>query len=413
MSSFCTDGLPPNWAISRLGDVLYIVRGISFPKESKTFIPQEDHIACLRTTNVQREVEWDDLWFVPLRYVKSEAQNVRVFDILISTANSLELVGKVAQIKSLPCQSTLGAFISLLRSSVHTDPRFLYFQLASDEVQSAIRRSASTTTNISNVSTRRLVEIPLNVAPLPEQHRIVAEIEKQFTRLDASVAALKRTQANLKRYRASVLKTACEGKLVPTEAELARQEGRDYEPASALLERILKKRRARWEEQETRRGRYKEPAAPVTSNLPDLPEGWIWATVDAVLLDIRAGKNFKCEERPPKDNESGVVKVSSVTWGEFNELESKTCTDAGRFDEKLVIQEGDFLFSRANTIQLVGACVIVKNINLNLMLSDKILRFHLIGASAAWLLYVLRSAFGRSEIERLATGNQESMRNIG
>ena len=88
--------------------------------------------------------------------------------------------------------------------------------------------------------------IPFPLPPLPEQHRIVAEIEKQFSRLDASVAALKRAQANLKRYRASVLKAACEGKLVPTEAELARDEGRDYEPADRLLERILMERRARW-----------------------------------------------------------------------------------------------------------------------------------------------------------------------
>jgi hypothetical protein len=48
----------------------------------------------------------------------------------------------------------------------------------------------------------------------------VAEIEKQFTRLEAGVAALRRVQANLKRYRAAVLKAACEGRLVPTEAEL-------------------------------------------------------------------------------------------------------------------------------------------------------------------------------------------------
>ncbi len=60
-----------------------------------------------------------------------------------------------------------------------------------------------------------------------EQREIVAEIEKQFTRLEAGVAGLRRVQANLKRYRAAVLKAACEGKLVPTEAELARQEGRD------------------------------------------------------------------------------------------------------------------------------------------------------------------------------------------
>src|SRR6266487_4781961 len=60
---------------------------------------------------------------------------------------------------------------------------------------------------------------------LAEQQRIVAEIEKQFTRLDAGVASLRRVQAALKRYRASVLKAACEGRLVPTEAELARREG--------------------------------------------------------------------------------------------------------------------------------------------------------------------------------------------
>ena len=59
------------------------------------------------------------------------------------------------------------------------------------------------------------------VPPPKEQRRIVAEIEKQFTRLEAGVAALRRVQANLKRYRAAVLKAACEGNLVPTEAELA------------------------------------------------------------------------------------------------------------------------------------------------------------------------------------------------
>ena len=93
------------------------------------------------------------------------------------------------------------------------------------------------------------------------------------------MAALRRAQANLKRYRASVLRDACEGSLVPTEAELARSEGRDYEPAGVLLERILAERRARWDSQEKRRGKYKEPSAPDTSDLPDLPEGWMWSSI--------------------------------------------------------------------------------------------------------------------------------------
>jgi type I restriction enzyme S subunit len=123
-----------------------------------------------------------------------------------------------------------------------------------------------------NVAHVRALRVP--VAPLPEQRRIVAEIEKQFTRLEAGVAALRRVQANLKRYRAAVLKAACEGKLVPTEADLARQESRIYETGAQLLQHILAERRKNW----TGRGKYKEPAAPDNTNLPPLPEGWAWAS---------------------------------------------------------------------------------------------------------------------------------------
>ena len=130
---------------------------------------------------------------------------------------------------------------------------------------------------MAHITKPKFTDSVVPLAPLPEQHRIVAEIETQFTRLDASVAALRRAQANLKRYRASLLKAACEGSLVPTEAERASSEDRDYEPAAVLLERILAERRAHWESQEKRRGKYKEPSAPDTSDLPELPEGWVWA----------------------------------------------------------------------------------------------------------------------------------------
>src|SRR5438034_4655655 len=118
------------------------------------------------------------------------------------------------------------------------------------------------------------MEFPM--PPKPEQQRIIAEVEKQFTRLDAAMVALKRVQANLKRYRAAVLMAAWEGRLVPTEAELARKEGRTYETGEQLLHRILDERRKNWKG----RGKYKEPTAPETEGLPPLPEGWFWATWD-------------------------------------------------------------------------------------------------------------------------------------
>ena len=169
-------------------------------------------------------------------------------------------------------------------------------------------RSRSTGTTFEAIRGDDLRSHVLPLAPLAEQCRIVAEIEKHFTRLDASVAALRRAQANLKRYRASVLKAACEGKLVPTEAEIARAEGRGYEPAAALLERILVERRAQWEAKEKRGRKYKEPFAPNASDLPELPDGWVWATI-AQLAEIQATV-LKVKSNDRRPSESGHARAS-------------------------------------------------------------------------------------------------------
>lgn len=196
---------------ARLGEIATIVRGISFPKEVKRSQPEPGYVACLRTTNVQREVEWRDLWFVPIEHVKRDQQRIVTGDILISTANSYELVGKVAPVTSVPHEATLGAFISLIRPNDRVDPKFLYHQLAWGRTQTRIRETASTTTNISNVSTKKLLELDVLLPPIEAQAAVVAEIEKQFSRLDEAVANLRRVKANLRRHRASTLKAAADG----------------------------------------------------------------------------------------------------------------------------------------------------------------------------------------------------------
>jgi type I restriction enzyme S subunit len=191
----------------------------------------------------------------------------------------------------------------------------------------AINAETSSVT-VKHLSSNTIAQIPLPLPPLPEQDRIVAEMEKQFTRLDAAVAALKRVQANLKRYRASVLTAACEGRLVPTEAELARGERRSYEPASALLARIL----------------ADQPARPAPDHVQEpsfhgLPQGWTscrsadmfsyitsgsrgWAkhysedgplfirignlNPDSIALDLREPQYV----RPPKGSEGTRTKIA-------------------------------------------------------------------------------------------------------
>lgn len=180
-----------------------------------------------------------------------------------------------------------------------------------------------------NISQRIVRAFPFPLAPPNEQRRIVAEIETQFTRLDAAVAALERAQANLRRYKAAVLQAACEGRLVPTEAELARAEGRNYEPADQLLARILVERRARWEadylEKQRAKGKepkddrwkqkYKEPVSLGMENLPELPEGWVWATIDQIA-DHRLGKML--DKAKNKGTPRPYLRNLNVRWFGFD-----------------------------------------------------------------------------------------------
>jgi len=133
--------------------------------------------------------------------------------------------------------------------------------------------------------------IPVPLAPLGEQHRITSKLDELFSDLDAGVAALERAKANLKRYRAAVLKAAVEGRLT----EQWRADNPDVEPASKLLERILQERRKKWEEEQLRKyeekgkeplknwkDKYKDPDPVDATTLPSLPEAWCWASVKQI-----------------------------------------------------------------------------------------------------------------------------------
>ena len=215
---------------------------------------------------------------------------------------------------------------------------FTYF--LSEAVQKFKYESRGTT--INGVTKKQLRELPVLLPPLAEQRRIVAEIETQFTRLGASVAALRRAQANLKRYRASVLKDACEGRLVPTEAELARSQGREYEPATVLLERILAERRARWESQEKRWGKYREPSAPDASALPQLPEGWVWASLDQ-LASIGTGST-------PLTSKSEYYQDGSVPWVTSSALNEEVVSSPNNSVTERAVQECRLFLYPAHTL---------------------------------------------------------------
>jgi type I restriction enzyme S subunit len=162
-----------------------------------------------------------------------------------------------------------------------------------------------------------------------------------------------------------VLKAAVEGRLVPTEASLARAEKRAYEPAEALLARILNERRRRWEEAELARlqaaaktpkgdkwkAKYEEPAAPNTSALPEVPEGWCWATVDQLTDGARNSGYGVLVPGPDVTDGVPLVRVGDIHDGTVstNELKRIDRVIADQF-AKTYLSGGEILLSLVGTI---------------------------------------------------------------
>ena len=305
--------IPKGWEVVPFGNVVEIVRGVTFPASAKGKTQTPGTVACLRTTNVQDEVEWDDILYIPREIVGREDQWVLPNDILISMANSYALVGKVALVREPHPETTFGGFIAAIRPLL-IDPTFVLYVLRSKDIQQELRGTSSQTTNIANISLAGIRPIAFPLPPLAEQRRIVGKVDqllglcdelaaRQAARrearermvgatLDRLVSArsaaefpahahrlrdhfdrLFDTPTTLPQLRQAILQLAVQGQLVP-------QDPND-EPAEMLISRIAKKLSA---QNEAKRGKRNGSASEESAHLQphDLPSSWCWARFDQI-----------------------------------------------------------------------------------------------------------------------------------
>lgn len=317
-------------------------------------------------------------------------------------------IGYVAIAKKSLCTNQ-GFKSFILGSGIASEYIYYFLKSAKD-----LATSLASGTTFLEISGAKAAIIPVPLAPLPEQHRIVAEIERQFSLLDVGVANLKRVQANLKRYRASVLQAACEGRLVPTEAALAQTEGREYEPATMLLARILVERRARWEAEQLAKmekqgklplngawkAKYQEPAAPDRSSLPELPMGWGWATVEQSSQYARYGSSAKTTE----DIGVPVLRMGNIQNGELDFTQLKYLPETHDEFPNLLLKSGDLLFNRTNSPELVGKTAVYHGHPSPCSYASYLISLRLVdGCSSEYLAYYINSSTGRKWIASVVT----------
>lgn len=268
-----------------------------------------------------------------------------------------------AAINTYDGEISLLSSVSMLRPRQRMlTPRFLRFFLLSPQGSGQLKGQL-TGTAIKRIILRKIREMYVPIAPLNEQRRIVSKIEELFSDLDAGVAALQRARANLKRYGASVLKAAVDGSLT---AEW-RAKHPNVEPAAKLLERILAERRQKWEADQLAkfaaagkqppknwREKYVEPESPDTTNLPQVPKGWCWATLETVT-DVVGGvtKDQKKENRVGMRNVQ-YLRVANVQRGFLDLSEIKSLAASEQDIAQLRLMAGDLLFTEGGDRDKLG-----------------------------------------------------------
>ncbi len=358
-----------SWPEVFVSDVSELIRGVTYSKEHATDKPQDGYTPVLRATNIQesRLVLESDLVFVPDSNVSAN-QRLRAGDIVVATSSgSKHLVGKSGLVHA-DWRGSFGAFCAAIRPKANIESRFLAAFLQSPSYWKQVGKKALGV-NINNLRRGDIESLTLPLPPLAKQREIVAELEKQFSRLDEAVANLQRVKANLKRYKASVLKASVEGRLVETEATLAHREGRTYETGEQLLTGVIAERKAH----RAAKGKTQDAATSVVINLPVLPDGWAWASVE------EAGRLQLGRQRAPKyhsgSNMRPYLRVQNVFEDRIDLSDVMEMEFSEADFERFELHSGDVLLNEGQSPEFLGRPAIYRNQLPGVCFTNTLIRF--------------------------------------
>ena len=433
--------LPMGWEWVKGRDLFTVVRGVTYQKADAKDAPAEGLLPILRANNIRGSINFDDLVYVPASLI-SEDQLLRSGDYVVCLASgSKNLVGKAAPFRpEVTC--SFGAFCGAIRPI--TDAAYFAVYLASPMYRESVSE-ASAGIGINNLKGSSLLDLDIALPPLAEQSRIVTRVEELMRLCDALEAkgqleAAQHAQlvstmlgaltasttpeeladhwqrvaqhfdllldrpAAIDALEQTLLQLAVRGLLVP-------QDPTD-EPASALLQKIRAEKDRLIATGQIKRDK---PLPPITDEEKpfELPVGWEWVRMGAVVNASEAGWSPTCIGSPRRPGLWGVLKVSAVSWGEFDANANKELPSDLVPRPEYEVRDDDFLLSRANTAELVARSVVVEQAEPKLMLSDKIIRLAVSSQmNRSFLNMANNASYAREHYAVNASGTSSSMKNV-
>ena len=307
------DAVPASWETGYVGDfALEIQPGFASGKHNK----EGRGIPHMRPYNIDRLGKLD---LSEIKSVAPDSDRKRLHsgDVLFNNTNSPELIGKTSVIAAAG-DWAFSNHMTRVAFSDAVSPKFAAYQLHYLWMRGYFLHNCVKHVNQASVSSTTLARnVPFVKPPRPQQDDIVAEIEKQFSRLDEAVASLKRTKANLKRYKASVLKAAVEGKLAPA--------------------------------------------------------GKVWRQV--VLGDIASSIRNGYSKKPDAEQGTRIFRISAVRPMELDANDVRYLSGAPAYYQSYLVESGDILFTRYNgSRDYVGVCARIPEGLPTTVYPDKLIR---------------------------------------
>lgn len=330
-------GLPTGWVWTRVGEISSRIHyGYTAKASSENIGPK-----LLRITDVQNNsVNWDSVPYCNITEEDKRKYSLVKGDLVFARTGAT--VGKSFLIYGKVPEAVFASYLIRIILGNHVSNKFVYnyFQSLSYWQQISAGKLGI---GQPNVNAEKLSAIIVPLPPLPEQHRIVAKIEELFTKLDAGVEALNKARIELRRYRQAVLKHAFEGRLTEEWRNTHKDE---IEPASVLLERIKEERK------KNAKGKFKELPPLDTSDLPEIPEWWVWIrlgeTIDSMKNGIYKPRQFY--------NDDGVaclrmynIENGMIVWKDIKRM-NLTLEEIQEYE----LKPSDILVNRINSRELVG-----------------------------------------------------------
>lgn len=385
-----SNSLPDGWCMAPVGDFADVQLGKMLDKAKRK---KGERLPYLRNINVRwGAIDIDDLLEMPFTDDELERYGVRPGDVLVCEGGE---PGRAAvcppELVGLKYQKALHR----VRLPDGFDPRWLVHQLKLDATTGRLVEHFTGTT-IKHFTRTAFRKYEVRLAPLPEQRRIVAKIEALQERSHRARQALEAIPPLLDKFRQSVLAAAFRGDLTAD----WRAKHPDVEPASALLARIRTERRRRWEQahlakleakgkppkNDKWKQKYKEPEPVDTTDLPELPEGWCWASLNELAWHSGYGTSVKCSY-----DAAGVpvLRIPNVLGARIHLTDLKFATKDLGLPDGAVLAPHDMIIVRTNgSRDLIGrAAVVEEEFDVPTHFASYLIRYRLLGpiALARWI----------------------------